>query len=156
MKRDLGKQKVWMGLEWIHYHVDWSFSNALSCSFNPYLLILGERILFDQVCLFGLKAALKKDEGLSSRPGTLPETNIARENGWLEYKPFLFGKAYFQGPTVRYSGRVILLAYGFCLIQGTRKDVPRSRTCTLTVFSWCSTLGFLGMKKPQCRGGFFH
>ena len=28
--------------------------------------------------------------------GTLPETNIAPENGWLEYY-FPFGKAYFQG-----------------------------------------------------------
>ena len=27
---------------------------------------------------------------------TLPETNIATENGWLEYY-FLFGMAYFQG-----------------------------------------------------------
>ena len=26
---------------------------------------------------------------------TLPETNIAPENGWLEDKPFLFGMAYF-------------------------------------------------------------
>ncbi len=26
---------------------------------------------------------------------TLPETNIAPENGWLEYQ-FPFGKAYFQ------------------------------------------------------------
>ena len=27
---------------------------------------------------------------------TLPETNIAPENGWLEYY-FAFGKAFFQG-----------------------------------------------------------
>ena len=28
--------------------------------------------------------------------GTLPETNIASENGWLEYY-FPIGEAYFQG-----------------------------------------------------------
>ncbi len=100
MKRDLGKQKVWMGLGWIHYHVDWWFSNALSCSFNPYLLILGERILFDQVCLFGLKAALKKDEGLSSRVpgGTLPETDSSpvKMDGWNTSLSFL-GRPIFRG-----------------------------------------------------------
>ena len=33
---------------------------------------------------------------VSKNRGTLPETNIAPENGWLEYY-FPFGKAYFQG-----------------------------------------------------------
>ena len=32
----------------------------------------------------------------TKNPGTLPETNIGPENGWLEYE-FPFGKAYFQG-----------------------------------------------------------
>ena len=32
---------------------------------------------------------------------TLPETNIAPENGWLE-DYFPFGKAYFQGRTVSF------------------------------------------------------
>ena len=32
---------------------------------------------------------------------TLPETNIAPENGWLEYS-FPFGMAYFQGRTVSF------------------------------------------------------
>ncbi len=32
---------------------------------------------------------------------TLPETNIASENWWLEYY-FPFGKAYFQGRTVSF------------------------------------------------------
>ena len=31
---------------------------------------------------------------------TLPETNMAPENGWLEDKPFLFQKPYVQGQTV--------------------------------------------------------
>ena len=31
----------------------------------------------------------------SPKMGTLPETNIAPENGWLEYY-FPFGNAYFQ------------------------------------------------------------
>ena len=35
------------------------------------------------------------------RPTTLPETNIAPENGWLEYY-FPIGKAYFQGQTVSF------------------------------------------------------
>ena len=34
---------------------------------------------------------------------TLPETNIAPKNGWLEYDPFLLGpSAYFQGRTVSF------------------------------------------------------
>ena len=35
---------------------------------------------------------------------TLPETNskFAPKNGWLEYKPFLFGMDYFQGRTVSF------------------------------------------------------
>ena len=32
---------------------------------------------------------------------TLPETNIAPENGWLEYY-FPIGKPYFQGRTVSF------------------------------------------------------
>ena len=32
---------------------------------------------------------------------TLPETNMAPENGWLEYV-FPFGKAYFQVQTVSF------------------------------------------------------
>lgn len=32
--------------------------------------VLGQRIEFDKVCLFGLKAALKRDEGLSSKVPT--------------------------------------------------------------------------------------
>ena len=34
---------------------------------------------------------------------TLPETNIAPENGWLEYK-FPFGVVYFQGLYVKLAG----------------------------------------------------
>ena len=40
---------------------------------------------------------------------TLPETNIASENGWLEYDQFLmfpFGMAYFQGLLLLVSGRL--------------------------------------------------
>ena len=38
-----------------------------------------------------------------SGPATLPETNIAPENGWLEYDPFLLGAmAYFQGRAVSF------------------------------------------------------
>ena len=33
--------------------------------------------------------------------GTLPETNIAPKNGWLEYY-FPVGKAYFQGQAVSF------------------------------------------------------
>ena len=38
---------------------------------------------------------------------TLPETNIAPENGWLEYY-FPIGEAYFQGRLLLVSGRVFL------------------------------------------------
>ena len=34
-------------------------------------------------------------------PATLPETNIASKNGWLEYY-FPIGEAYFQGRTVSF------------------------------------------------------
>ena len=39
---------------------------------------------------------------------TLPETNIfARENGWLEYDPFLLGRlGLFSGANMLVSGRV--------------------------------------------------
>ena len=37
---------------------------------------------------------------------TLPETNIAHENGWLEDE-FPFGMAYFQGLLLLVSGSVI-------------------------------------------------
>ena len=39
---------------------------------------------------------------------TLPETDIAPENGWLEDDPFLLEKAYFQGLLLLVSGRVYL------------------------------------------------
>ena len=38
---------------------------------------------------------------------TLPETNIAPENGWLEYDPFLLGRPIFRGELF-VSGRVFL------------------------------------------------
>ena len=36
---------------------------------------------------------------------TLPETNMTSppENGWLEYDPFLFLEAYFQGRTLSFT-----------------------------------------------------
>ncbi len=37
---------------------------------------------------------------------TLPETNIAPENGWLEYDPFLLGPGLFSGAKTLVSGRV--------------------------------------------------
>ena len=33
---------------------------------------------------------------------TLPETNIAPENGWLEYDPFLLGWPIFRGENVSF------------------------------------------------------
>ena len=63
---------------------------------NPFGVVekgaVGEppRALIDGAFFFG---AWKK----KVRQGTLPENNIAPENGWLEYYPFLLGqKAYFQ------------------------------------------------------------
>ena len=41
---------------------------------------------------------------------TLPETNIAPKNGWLEYY-FPSGEAYFQGRLLLVSGRAIFLLY---------------------------------------------
>ena len=49
--------------------------------------------------------------------GTLPETNISPENGWLENKPFLLGS-----PTS--NDRFLLLVVGF-----GRWRCPRSQMC---------------------------
>ena len=46
-----------------------------------------------------------KKIGLGNGRITLPETNIAPENGWLE-DYFPFGKAYFQVRLLLVSGRV--------------------------------------------------
>ena len=40
---------------------------------------------------------------------TLPETNIAPENGWLEYS-FPFGMAYFQGRTVSFGECILRIS----------------------------------------------
>ena len=45
--------------------------------------------------------------GFPPREKKLPETNIASENGWLEYY-FPIGEAYFQGLLLLVSGRVDL------------------------------------------------
>ena len=37
---------------------------------------------------------------------TLPETNIAPENGWLEDDPFLLGPGLFSGAKMLVSGSV--------------------------------------------------
>ena len=42
------------------------------------------------------------EEDIFSFLGTLPKTNIAPENGWLE-DYFPFGMAYFQGRTVSFK-----------------------------------------------------
>ena len=48
--------------------------------------------------------SFREDPG--SIVGTLPETNIAPTNGWLEYY-FPIGEAYFQGRTVSFrEGRI--------------------------------------------------
>ena len=39
---------------------------------------------------------------VSFREGTLPETNMAPENGWLEYNRFLLGWPIFMGRTVSF------------------------------------------------------
>ena len=45
--------------------------------------------------LQGEDSPVKISKGLKIHPDTLPETNIAPQNGWLEYY-FPFGMAYFQ------------------------------------------------------------
>ena len=46
-----------------------------------------------QICNFVLVYSILR---ICFYPITLPETNIAAENGWLEYY-FPIGEAYFQG-----------------------------------------------------------
>ena len=44
---------------------------------------------------------------------TLPETNMAPKNGWLEYDPFLLGPGLFSGVnSLLVSGRVSQLESG--------------------------------------------
>ena len=52
-------------------------------------------------------SALKISKGCLDFVHTLPETNIAPKNGWLEYY-FPIGEAYFQGLLLLVSGRVFL------------------------------------------------
>ena len=53
---------------------------------------------------------------------TLPKTNIAPENGWLEYY-LTIGKAYFQGRTVSFrEGNSPLIRRGYFL-RGVPKGI---------------------------------
>ncbi len=66
---------------------------------------------------------------------TLPETNIAPENGWLE-DVFPIGKAYFQGLLLLVSGRVYfvmpktlaslknVMSSWWCLLLGEASEIP--------------------------------
>ena len=58
-----------------------------------------------KVSVTGIKATPNKITHFISLLYTLPETNIAPKNGWLEYY-FPIGKAYFQGLSLLVSGRV--------------------------------------------------
>ena len=52
----------------------------------------------DPLVRFFTKALFAGIEGVASNShDTLPETNIAPENGWLEYDPFLLGFGPFSG-----------------------------------------------------------
>ena len=54
---------------------------------------------------------------------TLPETNIAPENGWLEYDRFLLGPGLFSGAKMLVSGIVTFL--GNRESQYINRDLPR-------------------------------
>ena len=58
-------------------------------------------------------------------PSTLPETNIAPKNGWLEYY-FPIGEAYFQVRTVSFREGIwmILLLYSFLTFHITNTQSP--------------------------------
>ena len=57
-------------------------------------LFRGQMLVFGDVWFFLKKGITLED--FSFQTTTLPETNIAPENGWLEYY-FPIGEAYFQG-----------------------------------------------------------
>ena len=77
---------------------------------NSYHLLtqLGDDTLLElpspDTCRTGVrwKTVSKMSHEEKNRPDTLPETNIAPKNGWLEYY-FPIGEAYFQGRTVSFG-----------------------------------------------------
>ena len=67
---------------------------------------------------------------------TLPETNIAPENGWLE-DYFPFGKAYFQGRTVSFRDGIFFVYRSLFSIHSHR-TASRKQTQGRFVKPWCN------------------
>ena len=79
---------------------------------------------------------------------TLPETNIAPKNGWLEYY-FPIGKVTFQGRLLLVSGRVDFLLKIPCITSSLL------RFDWLDWFDWWSlTTGFFSLKPDSQFTGF--
>ena len=53
---------------------------------------------------------------------TLPETNVAPENGWLEYDRFLFGMAYSQVQTVGFRERTKNIYPALSIAKATKQS----------------------------------
>ena len=76
--------------------------------FRSKLTLIRESLVEKTFQQFFFFLKLKLDMMLLSFCITLPETNIAPENGWLEYQ-FPIGMAYFHGLRLLVSGRVVVL-----------------------------------------------
>ena len=72
-----------VGVNRVHHPNSWSISTAI---FSP------EKKSQEKVLIYTLTSI------------TLPETNIAPENGWLEYKPFLLGFGLFSAAMLVLGG----------------------------------------------------
>ena len=84
-------------------------------------ILKGSKKIWWTICNSDLsKEAVFENFNFESKDSTLPETNIAPENGWLEDE-FPFGKSYFQGRTVSFregisTGRCGLNFFKICQV----------------------------------------
>ena len=69
---------------------------------------------------------------------TLPKTNIAPKNGWLEYKPFLLGESYFQGRTFSFREGIQsnFQSYEKRKVSSKGVFIHESKSCTLAIPAW--------------------
>ena len=85
---------------------------------------------------------------------TLPETNIAPKNGWLEYY-FPIGEAYFQGQAVSFREGNPLTTKGFLFSRGDGIQRPPShRRCMAVAAIAKVQLGGCGLPRLERKVSF--